>query len=141
MNPFTYTISSTTNLVDFANDVTLDVGPFYGEYTEYELKCTNFLLTASEITNMSEYALLVVDDWAENGYCQGLGSNQLIVCSFRTNIAKNQILNESIFTVKNMRQRRTVRFRFYDNMLKALPNTVSGVLATWLLTFIVTPIK
>ena len=141
MNSFTYNITSVTNLQDFANDVTLDVGPFYGEYTEYEMKCTNFLIAATEITNISEYALLVVDNWAENGYSQGLESNQLIVCSFRTNIAKNRILDESIFTVKNMRQKRSVRFRFYDNFLKPLPDTISGVLATWVLTFIVTPIK
>jgi hypothetical protein len=108
MNPFTYTITS-ANLGSYAHDVKLDVGPFYGECEEYQVQCTLFLINATKITTPSEFVLVVVDDWAENGYCQGFGSNQVVVCSFRPSIQKNQILNESTFTVKNMRQKRQVR--------------------------------
>ena len=144
MNPFTYTITSANTGLS-AHDVKLDVGPFYGECEEYQLQCTLFLINATKITALSEFVLVVCDDWAENGYCQGLGSNQLVVASFRPSIQKNQILNESTFTVKNMRQKRPVRFRFYNNLLQPLSNntidSTIDVLCTWQMTFIVTPIK
>ena len=146
MNPFTYTITS-ANLGSSAHDVKLDVGPFYGECEEYQLQCTLFLINATKITTPSEFVLVVIDDWAENGYCQGFGSNQVVVCSFRPSIQKNQILNESTFTVKNMRQKRQIRFRFYNNLQQVLINDGSAdssnidALCTWQMSFIVTPIK
>jgi hypothetical protein len=146
MNPFTYTITSArTNC--YAHDVKLNVGPFYGECEEYQVQCTNFLIVSAQITSPSEFVTVVIDDWAENGYCQGFGSNQLVVCSFRCNITKNQILNESTFTVKNMRQQRQIRVRFYDNLQQVLVSngdvgdSVVNILCTWQMTFIVTPIK
>jgi len=145
MNPFTYTITSAgTGCV--AHDVNMYVGPFYGECEEYQLQCTNLLITSTKITTPSEYVSVVIDDWAENGYCQGFGSNQLVVCSFRVNIPKNQILGESTFTVKNMRQERPIRVRFYDSLQQVLLNdgtpgsSVINILCTWQMTFIVTPI-
>ena len=141
---FTYTITSATNDPTGANaeDVTIDIGPLKENYEYYYVQCTAFGITASTLAAPRFYYHLVADNLTENGYFAGLKNNQCILGSLVTN-ANIGIMTSgegSHILVKNMRQKRQIRFRLFGPDMLPIPAAQCPDGTYWSATLLFTPI-
>ena len=83
----------------------------------------------------------MADDLAENGYFSGLSSNQCILGTLTK--GPNGIMTSgegSHIRIKNMRQRRNIRFRLYGPDMQPVDPTEFGAGCYWSCVLLFTPI-
>ena len=88
------------------------------------------------------YYHLVADNLTENGYFSGLNSGQCILGTLTTNNNFGIMASGegSHIIVKNMRQKRRIRFRLYGPDMKPIPSTETPIGNYWTCTLLFTPI-
>ena len=141
---FMYTINSTNraNVFDESNDCTIVIGPISTNDKRWYVQCTNFIITASILSeDAPDYIHLVVDDWALNGHTTGLSSNQLILGTLQSseNIACMVSGNGAHFIVQNLDIATLVRFRLYAPDMTSLADEITSF-SEWTITLLITPI-
>ena len=144
LQSFTYTITSASGDIDglTAEDVTINIGPLRETYEYYYVSCTSFGITTNSLTGASAYYHLVADDLAENGYFAGLNNNQCILGTLYTtvNIGCMTSGEGSHIKVKNMRQKRQIRFRLYGPDMQPIDTAQCTDGTYWSATLLFTPI-
>ena len=144
LQSFTYTITSASGDIDgtSAEDVTIPIGPLKENYEYYYVQCTSFGITSTTLSGASPYYHLVADDLAENGYFAGLNNNQCNLGTLYTvvNIGCMASGEGAHIMVKNMRQRRQIRFRLYGPGMQPIPASQCPNGTYWSATLLFTPI-
>ena len=144
LQSFCYMITSATGDSNgqSAEDVTIDIGALQENYEYYYVKCISFGITSSTLSGASPYYHLVADNFAENGYFAGLNSNQCILGTLYTvvNIGCMPSGEGSHIIVKNMRQKRQIRFRLYAPDMTPVPAAQCPNGTYWSATLLFTPI-
>jgi len=141
---FTYTITSSSGDINgsTAEDVNIEIGPLKENYEYYYVECTSFCITGNTLFNPSQYFHLVADNLSENGYFSGLNNNQCILGSLNTNtnICLMTSGEGSHILVKNMRQKRNIRFRLYGPNMTPINASECTDGTYWSATLLFTPI-
>jgi hypothetical protein len=141
---FMYTINSTNrfNVFDESNDCTIQIGPISTNYKRWYVQCTNFIITASILSDDApDYIHLVADDWALDGHSTGLLSNQIILGTLQTNINIGSMVsgNGAHFIVPYLDIAKLVRFRLYAPDMTPLADEITSF-SEWTITLLITPI-
>lgn len=126
-NIITYFISSVNRTSDSsgAYNCFIELGPLGENYDNFYCKCISLNMNVNTLqANHPVTYILVADDLAENGYktyggTNNLSNNQIPLGWINTDNT-NAIMQSgegSQFKVKNLRQKRKIRFRFCDEQL------------------------
>lgn len=150
-NTFTYFISSANRVTGTeCNDCEIEIGPIGDNYDEYYVQCVAFCMNVNTlVAGGPTIYYLVADDLAENGYKSYLaGTNNLtnrqIVLGWLTNNPTSGIMNSgegAHFIIKNLRQKRRIRFRLYNDLLQPEDGTYTQATTNWSCVLLLKPLK
>ena len=153
-NTFTYFISSINRVSGTeCHDCEIEIGPVSENYDSYYCECISFNMEISTILqsiNAWDTYYLVADRLAENGYntraagTTSLQSDQFILGSITVEPANHSYLRSDTrtkFIIKNLRQKRRIRFRLYGSNLQPENGVYTQPDTDWSCVLLLTPIK
>ena len=148
-NTITYFVSSVNRVSGTeCNDCDIIIGPVSENYDSYFCECVSFHINVTSLAaNHPDTYYLVADGLAENGYkTHAPGTNSLksdqIVLGWSNNDPNNTFSSKSgsKFIIKNLRQRRQIRFRLYNGQLQPEDGTYTQATTNWSCILLLTPI-
>jgi hypothetical protein len=146
---FTYFITSVNNVSGGeCNDCLIDLGPIGENYDSYYCRCIAFNMNVDTlVANGPTLYYLVADDLAENGYnthAAGTESltNRQCVLGWMTNDTDGSMNTGegAHFIIKNLRQKRRIRFRLYNEQFIPADGTYVQAATVWSCVLLLKPI-
>ena len=139
---FSYSISSNQIVEGTPNNGVVEIAPIYDSYNEYFVD-VKIIQQTQNLIAIDEYVLLYCEGWSETEYSPyGQIIGGLVDATAAANrFDSNPSSDNAVFRIKNMRQKRRIKFKIRYNDLTMTPNNILSAGYSWYINCLITPIR